>query len=73
MAREVCPTFPGASHALHWGFHDPATIADADERAHAFEQTAQRLRSRIRYFLASRAAPGAADTQPNLTSEEIND
>ena len=69
MAREVCPTFPGASRALHWGFYDPATIADPDERARAFEQTAQRLRSRIRYFLASRVAP---DTQPASTDTETH-
>lgn len=70
LAREVCPTFPGAGRALHWGFYDPAAIADPDERARAFDQTAQRLRARIRYFLASRAATDGAAAQPHSTSRE---
>lgn len=52
-AREVCPVFPGDGQQLHWGFSDPVTIADPDQRAVAFEQTALRLQSRIGYFLTT--------------------
>ncbi len=50
-AREVCPSFPGGGEHIHWGFPDPASIADADERQRVFDKTAQRLRSRIQHFL----------------------
>lgn len=53
-AREICPTFPG-EHA-HWGFADPAVIANAAERRRAFRQIAGQLSSRIGYFLAGRAS-----------------
>lgn len=52
-AREVCPTFPGAGQRLHWGFPDPVAIAADDARAAAFTLTAQRLKSRIEYFLTT--------------------
>ena len=52
-AREVCPTFPGSGQQMHWGFPDPVSIVDDDERAEAFEFTAQRLKSRIEYFLTT--------------------
>lgn len=52
-AREVCPTFPGSGQQLHWGFPDPLAISDDDGRAEAFSQTAQRLKSRIEYFLTT--------------------
>lgn len=49
-AREVCPVFPGGQ-PLHWGFPDPAAIADPAERAAAFADTARGLQSRLAYFL----------------------
>jgi protein-tyrosine-phosphatase len=50
-AREVCPTFPGGGQQIHWGFPDPVAIVENSARLKAFEQTAQRLKSRIEYFL----------------------
>lgn len=52
-AREVCPTFPGSGPQLHWGFPDPLSIADDRARAEAFAETAERLKSRIEYFLTT--------------------
>jgi protein-tyrosine-phosphatase/DNA-binding transcriptional ArsR family regulator len=56
-AREVCPAFPGAAIHLHWGFPDPVTIQDDDQRAEVFERTARRLQSRIDYFLSTLVTP----------------
>jgi arsenate reductase len=50
-AKEACPTLVEGDHNLFWGFADPTDIQDADERAIVFEQTAQRLKSRIEHFL----------------------
>jgi protein-tyrosine-phosphatase/DNA-binding transcriptional ArsR family regulator len=52
-AREVCPTFPGEGERLHWGFPDPAAIADDEARAAAFERTARGLQTRIAHFLSA--------------------
>jgi ArsR family transcriptional regulator, arsenate/arsenite/antimonite-responsive transcriptional repressor / arsenate reductase (thioredoxin) len=52
-AREICPTFPGSGRHLHWGFGDPASIEDQEARLKAFTITAERLRSRIEYFLTT--------------------
>ncbi|MCI0349155.1 MAG: hypothetical protein L0Z53_06990, partial [Acidobacteriales bacterium] len=56
-AREVCPAFPTGGEYIHWGFPDPVMVEDADERAVVFEQTAQRLKSRIGYFLITLSTP----------------
>jgi ArsR family transcriptional regulator, arsenate/arsenite/antimonite-responsive transcriptional repressor / arsenate reductase (thioredoxin) len=49
---ELCPTFPGDPEHIHWSFLDPATVQGTEvERLHAFEQTAQQLRTRLRMFL----------------------
>lgn len=53
LAREVCPTFPGEGKQIHWGFPDPAKVADETQRQAAFMRTAQRLKSRINHFLHS--------------------
>lgn len=50
-AREVCPMFEGQRQHIHWGFTDPAKIADPDARQHAFRMTAKRLQQRIIHFL----------------------
>lgn len=50
-AREVCPTFPGDGKQMHWGFSDPSRLNDPEEQQQAFMDTAQRLQSRIKYFL----------------------
>jgi protein-tyrosine-phosphatase/DNA-binding transcriptional ArsR family regulator len=64
LARETCPRFEGTSVYLHWGFADPVRIADAEARRAAFEQTAQRLRTRIAHFLAGL---GAAQATPGFS------
>lgn len=51
--REVCPTFPGEAQHIHWGFPDPATIRDQQQRADAFLRTAQQLKRRLEYFLST--------------------
>lgn len=50
-ARENCPVFLGDSRLIHWSLPDPVAIADEKARYQAFEQTAQQLMTRIRYFL----------------------
>lgn len=52
-AREVCPTFPGEGERLHWGFPDPAAIADDEARGVAFERIARGLKTRIDHFLST--------------------
>lgn len=54
-AREICPTFPGEGHQLHWGYPDPLAIVDAEQRRTAFAQIAKRLRIRIEHFLVTLA------------------
>lgn len=49
-ARETCPVFPGGRQ-VHWGFPDPVSISDPEQRAHALADIARGLRARIAYFL----------------------
>jgi arsenate reductase len=56
-AREICPTFPGSSRQIHWGFADPVAIVDEHERTAAFTEIAHRLKSRISHLLASLSQP----------------
>ncbi len=68
-ARETCPVFPGQGQPLHWGFYDPAAIADASERERAFKDIARRLQTRMGYFLAELAAKQGdrpSSAQPGL-------
>lgn len=51
-AREACPTFPDATHLIHWSLPDPVAVEDTTAQYLAFEQTAQQLATRIRYLLA---------------------
>ena len=51
--EEVCPFVPGAVRRLHWGLADPAAVdGSLDDRLAAFRQTRDKLRCRIRVFLA---------------------
>jgi protein-tyrosine-phosphatase/DNA-binding transcriptional ArsR family regulator len=52
-AREVCPTFPGTGVQMHWGFADPVGIQDDQARAEFFDYIAQRLKSRLEYFVST--------------------
>lgn len=51
-AREQCPTFPGKAQFIHWSLPDPKLISDPDAQYQAFQDTADQLTVRIRYFLA---------------------
>jgi ArsR family transcriptional regulator, arsenate/arsenite/antimonite-responsive transcriptional repressor / arsenate reductase (thioredoxin) len=57
-AREVCPTFPGDGQHIHWGYPDPAALADPQARRQAFADTARRLQARIAHFLSGLQAGG---------------
>ena len=51
--REACPTWPAESECLHWSLPDPvAQQGSEEERYQAFEDIAQQLTTRIRYFLS---------------------
>jgi len=69
--REVCPEFPGRPETIHWSIPDPAVgHAGGDDEASypAFRQTADELDTRIRFLLATLAAPTAP--VPTTTQEE---
>ena len=51
-----CPVFPGDPERMHWSFEDPAAVVDADERRHAFEQTAAGLVGRLRIWMPCRTS-----------------
>ena len=45
-ARDNCPTFPGDTERIHWGFDDPAAAADG-EKDQAFRRVRNEIRNRI--------------------------
>ncbi len=45
-ARDNCPTFPGDTERIHWGFDDPAAAAD-EEKGQAFRRVRNEIRNRI--------------------------
>ena len=52
-AGEVCPVWPGAPVAAHWGVPDPVTITGSDEaRRRAFQSAWAMLRGRVEALLA---------------------
>jgi protein-tyrosine-phosphatase len=52
-AGEVCPVWPGHPVSAHWGLPDPVAVEGTDsEKMRAFRTTLQRLRDRIRSFVA---------------------
>jgi thioredoxin type arsenate reductase len=51
-AKESCPIFPGAPEQIHWSFPDPSEVKGSQEdRAKAFDETAQQLSQRINFLL----------------------
>jgi protein-tyrosine-phosphatase len=59
--REVCPTFPGDPHQIHWSFPDPAEVTGPEEaRFAAFLQTARELNTRISYLYLMMQRQGKA-------------
>ena len=55
-AADSCPVFPGDPERMHWSFEDPAAVVDAEERRHAFEQTAAGLVGRLRIWMPCRTS-----------------
>ncbi len=52
-AGEVCPVWPGAPIAAHWGVEDPAGgTGSPDQRLERFRETGRLLRQRIESLLA---------------------
>ena len=51
-ARETCPTFPGATSALHWSFDDPAG-AQGEEAARlaVFRRVRDEIAQRVQEFV----------------------
>lgn len=69
-ARDNCPTFPGDSEKIHWGFEDPAAVrGDGLQRLCAFRRTMQEIGERIRVWTALHDAPRRA----NLAKSYLND
>jgi arsenate reductase (thioredoxin) len=52
QARQVCPVFPGAHEAMHWGYDDPAEAKGTEEeRLTAFRQVFTSMGARIGQFV----------------------
>lgn len=51
-AGEVCPCWPGHPATAHWGFEDPASVADTDdEKRRAFERIFGQIMTRMKTFV----------------------
>jgi arsenate reductase len=47
-AEEVCPTWLGQAHRVHWGLPDPAAVTESEEaRMAAFREVRDELRRRL--------------------------
>lgn len=62
--REVCPEFPGCPETIHWSIPDPA-VGDDEASYPAFQQTADELETRIKFLLATLAAPNSPGPDDN--------
>ncbi len=53
-ARDSCPTFPGDTQRIHWGFDDPAAFeGDEAETIKTFRRIRTEIVSRIRPWIAA--------------------
>ena len=52
-ARELCPVFPGRTHAVHVGFADPPALAEDARTEEEALGHYRRVRDEIRAFVAS--------------------
>lgn len=53
-AEEVCPTWLGDAHRLHWGLPDPAAVDDSPQaRMDAFRRVRDELQRRLRVLFES--------------------
>lgn len=58
-ARDNCPTLPGDSERIHWGFNDPAEAQGSDiERELVFREVRNEIERRIRLFIALQREAG---------------
>ena len=61
-ARDVCPTFPGGTEQMHWGFDDPAAAEGTEEeRLTVFRRVRGEIYDRIRLFVAATGKEVAAN------------
>lgn len=52
-ARDNCPTFPGDSGQIHWGFDDPAEATGSEiERMLVFREVRNEIEKRLRLFIS---------------------
>ncbi len=59
-ANESCPTFPGDTKRIHWGFDDPSAAAGShDEKVRVYRRVRDELVGRLRQFavIAERERP----------------
>jgi len=53
-ARDNCPTFPGDSEKIHWGYDDPAAAeGDEETRLAIFRRVRNEIRQRISIWVAA--------------------
>ena len=53
-ANEQCPTFPGKTKRLHWGFEDPAAVeGDHNVRLNGFRSVRDQIAEQLRLFICS--------------------
>jgi arsenate reductase len=50
-AAESYPFFPGKATRIHWGFPDPAAVADETERMESFRHVRDAIEVQLREWL----------------------
>jgi arsenate reductase len=55
-AAESCPVFPGRAERIHWGFPDPAAVADEGKRMASFRAVRDAIDAQFAVWLAEQAA-----------------
>lgn len=69
-ARETCPIFPGAEHAGHWQFDDPADATGSiEERLSVFRRVRDEIRERMRLFILTAGRGDLPEPQTSLLGE----
>ena len=59
-AKQNCPTFPAATHQIHWSVEDPAAVAGIEQtRLEAFRSARDDLRKRLSKFIEETKKSGA--------------
>lgn len=49
--RDDCPTFPGDSEHIHWGFEDPAEVVNDHQQRQVFIRVRNEISERIRLWV----------------------